>query len=102
MHPPLSMTASPADRPGPGGDLAATDATLLLTYARMLQSETLAGNPQPWLRGKYIALVDTDRDSAQGELLERAATELGAKVAQVRPFHDGAPASSAESSTSRG
>ncbi len=95
------MTASPADRPGPGGDLAATDATLLLTYARMLQSETLGKSAALAARQVHRACRHR-QGQCTGRAVERAATELGAKVAQVRPFHDGAPASSAESSTSRG
>ena len=88
------MMASPAL--GPAEALPAPDLDVVLACARMLQQQTLAGHLQPSLRGKYIALVRTDGDGGPGALLERAATELGATVAQVRPFHDGPPPTSAE------
>lgn len=71
---------------GPGGALPAPDSAVMLAYARMLQRETLAGSRRPWLRGKNIAMVGTAEDGEQDALFRRAAAELGAKVAQVRPF----------------
>jgi ornithine carbamoyltransferase len=97
MHPSLSMMASPG--PGaaePGEALPAPDSAVVLAYARMLQREALAGSRQPWLRGKNIAMVGSAEDAEADGLFRRAAAELGAKVAQVRPFAEGTPATAAE------
>jgi len=59
----------------------------------MLQHEALAGSVQPWLRGKNIGLFGPADDGAESALFRRAAAELGAQVAQLRPFPEGALAS---------
>ena len=85
------MMASPADRPWPGTALPAADSAVLLAHAREMQRETLTDSRQPWLRGKHIALVCNPDEDEPAALFSRAATELGAHVAQVHPFHDGTP-----------
>ena len=80
----------------PGGAPPGPEPAVVLAHARMLQRETLAGRRQPWLRGKNIAIVGSAEDGEQETLFRHAAAELGAKVAQVRPFADGTPATFAE------
>jgi ornithine carbamoyltransferase len=97
MHPSSSIMAGPgAGAAGPGGTLPGPDSAAVLAHARMLQRETRAGSRQPWLRGKNIALVGPVEDSEQDALFRRAASELGAQVAQVRPFADGTSATVAD------
>jgi len=62
---------------------------VILAYARILQREAIAGNSQPWLLGKHIGLFSVAGHGEESMLLRRAATELGAKLAQVRPFAAG-------------
>jgi len=82
-----SLPDSPA--PAHAGTLPAPDSAVVLAYARMLQREALAGSVQPWLRGKNIGLIgELDGDPA-ADLFRRAANELGAKIARVRPFVPG-------------
>jgi ornithine carbamoyltransferase len=65
------------------------DSAVVLAYARMLQREDLAGGPQPWLRGKNIGFIGDLESDPAATLFRRAAHELGAKVAQVRPLAPG-------------
>ena len=61
------------------------DVTAVLASARTLQRAAGAGKVQPLLRGKNLGLLceaDDDRDAA---LFRRAAVELGAHVAHIRP-----------------
>lgn len=57
---------------------------IVLTSARTLQRAARAGMTQPLLRGKNLGLLcETDDDDAV--LFRRAASELGAHVAHIRP-----------------
>jgi ornithine carbamoyltransferase len=68
------------------------DSAVVLAYARMLQREALKGRRQLRLRGKNIGVIgDRDGDPAARRFSE-AAEELGATVAQLRPFASGATA----------
>jgi ornithine carbamoyltransferase len=61
------------------------DVSALLANARSLQRAAQAGKIQPLLRGKKLGLLcdaDEDRDAA---MFRRAAMELGAHVAYIRP-----------------
>ena len=69
------------------------DASVVLAQARALQRTALAGATQPLLRGKNLGLLcATDDNAAEAALFRRAATNLGAHVAQI-------PASLSDSST---
>lgn len=60
------------------------DVTAVLAHARTLQRAAEAGKTQPLLRGKNFGLLcEVDDDDAA--LFRRAAVELGAHVAHVRP-----------------
>lgn len=66
-------------------DLSPFEAAAIVGRALMLQRAQGTGHVQPVLRGKYLGLV-CERDDVDGALLfRRAATELGARVAHVRP-----------------
>jgi len=61
------------------------DASAVLAQARALQRAARAGQTQPLLRGKNLGLLcATDDNAADAALFRRAATELGAHVAQIR------------------
>jgi ornithine carbamoyltransferase len=95
MHPPRPTTPRTADEAASGMPAPIPDPAVLLAYARMMQREAQSGSRQPWLRGKNIGIFGVGGEGADTMLLRRAATELGAKVAQVRPFADG-PQATAE------
>jgi ornithine carbamoyltransferase len=61
------------------------DAVALLASASALQHDALAGTLQPLLRGKQLGLLCEDGNHADADLFRRAAKELGARVAHVRP-----------------
>lgn len=61
---------------------ARLDAEGLIASARALREARRAGQPQPVLRGKYIAVLGAGF-GAGAELLQAAATELGARVTFV-------------------
>jgi ornithine carbamoyltransferase len=87
----------PASHLDPGKHLSGTglplpDSAVVLAYARMLQREALTGGPQPWLRGKNIGLLGGLDGDPAAALFRQAARELGANVAQVRPFVPGTDA----------
>ena len=66
-------------------NVSPADGSALLASARALRCAAVAGPPSAPLRGKNLGLlceVDADVDAA---LLRRAALELGAHVAQIRP-----------------
>jgi ornithine carbamoyltransferase len=67
--------------------LAPHDLAMLLHCARMLQRAAQLGETRPLLRGRKLAcLRDNDAlDSTEASLVRRAAVELGAQVAQLRP-----------------
>lgn len=64
--------------------LPAGSADAVLTLARRLQLAALAGRSEPLLRGKNLGLLSEHEDSQDARLFHRAATELGAQVAQLR------------------
>jgi len=59
--------------------------SLLIERALSLQSAARSGRTEPLLRGKHFALVSERQDSDAAERFYRAATELGAQVARIRP-----------------
>jgi len=71
--------------------LSTRDARLLLAQARALQSLIDAGQGQSLLRGKNLGLLCETDDGEDALRFRRAATDLGARVAQIRP--DLSPAS---------
>ena len=71
--------------------LSTRDASLLLAHARALQSLIDAGQGQSLLRGKNLGLLCETEGREDALRFRRAATDLGARVAQVRP--DLSPAS---------
>jgi len=77
MHLPVSLRSDTADP------------AVLLGYARMLEREARTGHRQPWLRSKNIGVFGNADGGEENALFRRAATELGATVAQVRPFSEG-------------
>jgi len=60
------------------------DVDAVVAQAHLLQRIPAAGADTP-LRGKNLGLLCTDDDSEASRLFQRAAGELGARVAQVRP-----------------
>jgi len=60
------------------------DVSALLANARTLQRAAQAGTTQPLLRGKNLGLL-CENDDVDATLFRRAAVELGAHVAQIRP-----------------
>jgi ornithine carbamoyltransferase len=82
MHPSLNQAALSAF-----AILSPHAVTALLADARMLQRAAQAGTLRPMLRGKNLGLLCAvgaagNEDAA---LFRRAATELGAQVAHIRP-----------------
>ena len=65
--------------------LSMRDAGLLLAQARALQSLIDAGQGQSLLRGKNLGLLCESDDGEDALRFRRAATDLGARVAQIRP-----------------
>ena len=65
--------------------LSTRDAGLLLAQARALQSLIDAGQGQSLLRGKNLGLLCETDDREDALRFRRAATDLGARVAQIRP-----------------
>ena len=59
-------------------------ASAVLANARTLQRAAQAGKTQPLLRGKNLALL-CESDNGDAALFRRAAVELGAHVAHIRP-----------------
>ena len=66
-------------------DMSLLDVAGMLTNARTLQRATGAGTLQPLLRGKKFGLLCQGDNDADVELFRRAATDLGAHVAHIRP-----------------
>ena len=87
LQPPTPPRAAAAAAVAP---LPLADTGLLLSRARMLQREALTGSRRPWLRGKNIGLLGLADDGVESALFRHAALELGAQVAQIRPFPAGA------------
>jgi ornithine carbamoyltransferase len=65
--------------------LSTRDAGLLLTYARALQRLADAGQRLSLLRGKNLGLLCESDDREEAQRFRRAATDLGARVAHIRP-----------------
>jgi ornithine carbamoyltransferase len=65
--------------------LSTHDAGLLVTYARTLQRFAQTGQRQLLLRGKNLGLLCESDENEEAQRFRRAATELGARVAHVRP-----------------
>jgi len=65
--------------------LSTHDAGRLLTYALTLRRFADAGQRQLLLRGKNLGLLCESDDNEEAQRFRRAATELGARVAHVRP-----------------
>jgi len=65
--------------------LSSRDAGLLLAQARALQSLFDAGQGQSLLRGKNLGLLCEPDDREEALRFRRAATDLGARVARIRP-----------------
>lgn len=65
--------------------LSAADLAALLSSARALQRAAASGRTQPLLRGKHLGLMCDDDRQPEAELFRRAASELGAQVAHIRP-----------------
>ena len=61
------------------------DVTAVLASARTLQRAAGAGKVQPLLRGKNLGLLCDVNDDSDAALFRRAAVELGAHVAHIRP-----------------
>jgi ornithine carbamoyltransferase len=98
LQPPTPPRAAAAAAVAP---LPLADTGLLLSRARMLQREALTGSRRPWLRGKNIGLLGLADDGVESALFRHAALELGAQVAQIRPFAAGAPESAEVQLTAR-
>ena len=63
-----------------------SEVTALLAHARSLQRAAQAGSStQPPLKGKNLGLLCEAADGADAALFRRAAIELGAHVAHIRP-----------------
>jgi ornithine carbamoyltransferase len=84
MHPTLSHHEVLAFDP-----IAPRDATLVLDHARSLQRAAAAGELRASLRGRKLGLLceacDDDDLDGDAALFRRAAVELGAHVAHIRP-----------------
>ena len=65
--------------------LSSRDAGLLLAQARALQSLIDAGQGQSLLRGKNLGLLCDTEGREDALRFRRAATDLGARVAQIHP-----------------
>ncbi len=64
--------------------MSPTEAGVVLAAAGALQRAAEAGKIQPLLRGKNLGLL-CETDEGDAALLRRAAMELGAHVAHIRP-----------------
>ena len=61
------------------------ETSTLLAHARSLQRAAQLGATLPMLKGKNLGLLCEAADSADAALFRRAAIELGAHVAHIRP-----------------
>jgi len=66
-------------------EMSPRDVTAVLANARTLQRAAEAGKTQPLLRGKNLGLLCEADGDADAALFRRAAVELGAHVAHIRP-----------------
>lgn len=65
--------------------MSSRDVETVLGHARRLQQAALAGATQALLRGKNLGLLRECDDDEEAQLFRRAASELGAQVACIRP-----------------
>lgn len=65
--------------------LSPREASAVLAHARALQRAAQAGAGQPLLKGKNLGLLCESIDDPGAVLFRRAAGELGAHVAHIRP-----------------
>lgn len=65
--------------------ISQSEVTALLAQAQALQRAAQAGSTQPLLKGKNLGLLCEAADDADAALFRRAASELGAHVAHIRP-----------------
>ncbi|MES2091896.1 MAG: ornithine carbamoyltransferase [Pseudomonadota bacterium] len=68
----------------PNEPMSSNDVGVVLAHARALRRAARAGTMQSLLRGKKLALL-SEADNGDAVLFTRAATELGAHVAYIRP-----------------
>lgn len=80
MHPTLSHHGALAFDP-----IAPRDLSIVLDRARALQLATQAGVFRASLRGRKVGLMCEADDNGEAALFRRAAVELGAHVAHIRP-----------------
>jgi len=66
-------------------NMSPREVTAVLANARTLQRAAEAGTTQPLLRGKNLGLLCEADDALDAALFRRAAVELGAHVAHIRP-----------------
>ena len=67
------------------GRLSPGDLALVLGNARLLEGRTSPLERQSLLRGKNLALICASANDADALLFQRAALDLGAHVAHIRP-----------------
>ena len=75
----LLRAGASLDRLSPG------DLALVLANARLLEGSTSPLERQSLLRGKNLALICASADDADALLFQRAALDLGAHLAHIRP-----------------
>lgn len=83
---PMNLIPQPAE-PAAVDQFSPREFAALVDTARALQHAAQAGTTQPLLRGRKIGVLCAADDDGQGDiaLLDRAAAELGAQVAHIRP-----------------
>lgn len=80
------MTPNLANRSRQGFEkMSPHEIAALLASARTLQRAAQEGTTQPLLRGKNLGLLCEAADHPDAQLFRRAAVELGAHVAHIRP-----------------
>ena len=72
-------------RPVSAEPMSAAEEIALLDQARALQAAARKGEAQPLLCGKKFGLLCESEDQPEAMLFRRAALELGAHVAYIRP-----------------
>lgn len=75
----------PSRAPSALQTLSPRDAGVLLAQALSLRQAARDGRSQPLLKGKRLGLLCDSLDGEEAALFQRAAGELGAHVAHVRP-----------------
>ncbi len=84
---PMDPTRRPAETVPDVHAITPRSAAALVERAAALQREAAAGTPAGWLRGKKLALLCEPGEvlGSDADLIERAARDLGAWVAQIHP-----------------